>query len=84
MRNTQKYRDEELELFMAVRGEETHNFKAELFKLICKADLDNKSKLSLGYPEFVEIVSRYQNEEDYYDLLVERWETKPKKDESNE
>ena len=58
----------EKELYRIVRygGD---SFKVKLFELICKADIDNQERLAMGFPEFVEIVRRYQNERGYWEAL---------------
>jgi hypothetical protein len=59
---------EEKELYRVVRygGD---SFKVKLFELICKADIDNQERLAMAFPEFVEIVRRYQNERGYWEAI---------------
>jgi hypothetical protein len=48
------------------------SFKSNLFQTIFSADLDNMRKLSLGFPNEVEVVHRYQNEEGYWQKLLKK------------
>jgi hypothetical protein len=48
------------------------SFMTNLFKTIMSADLENMRKLSLGFPNEVEVVYRYQNEEGYWQKLQEK------------
>lgn len=47
-------------------------FTQSLFNLIAKSDAGNRYRLSLGFPEHVDVYDRYQNEEGYYEMLLER------------
>ena len=71
-RTTEKYKQAEQELIYIGRGDSLDNFHERLFNLICKADGNNEDKLSLGYPEFVDVVKRYQNELGYWQELEKR------------
>jgi len=55
----------EQDLYYVVNGQ-GGSFNTSLFETITKADITNQSKLSLGFPEFVEVVQRYQNESGYW------------------
>ena len=48
------------------------SFMTNLFKTIMSADLNNMRKLSSGFPNEVEVVHRYQNEEGYWQKLQEK------------
>jgi hypothetical protein len=58
-------------LYYVVRGS-GGSFKTKLFELICAADLGNQSRLAMGFPEFVEVVQRYQNERGYWEGIEKR------------
>jgi len=61
-----------LEVFyvMEGRGIEPGSFTRHLIETIAKADATNKGKLALVYPEYVEVVSAYQNSAELYDEMV--------------
>jgi hypothetical protein len=61
----------ELEFVYFMRGT-SGSFKSNLFQTIFSADLDNMRKLSLGFPNEVEVVHRYQNEEGYWQELLKK------------
>ena len=61
----------ELEFMFFMKGT-SGSFMTNLFKTIMSADLDNMRKLSLGFPNEVEVVHRYQNEEGYWQKLQEK------------
>jgi hypothetical protein len=61
----------ELEFVYFMRGT-SGSFMTNLFKTIMSADLENMRKLSLGFPNEVEVVHRYQNEEGYWQKLQEK------------
>ena len=63
----------ELEFVYFMRGT-SGSFKSNLFQTIFSADMENKLKLSLGFPNEVEIVRRYQNEDGYWQELQKRLE----------
>lgn len=50
------------------------SFMTNLFKTIMSADIQNQMKLSLGFPNEVEVVRRYQNEEGYWQELQKKLE----------
>ena len=58
----------ELEFVYFMKGT-SGSFMTNLFKTIMSADLENMRKLSLGFPNEVEVVHRYQNEEGYWQKL---------------
>jgi hypothetical protein len=62
---------EELEFVYFMKGT-SGSFMTNLFKTIMSADLENMRKLSLGFPNEVEVVHRYQNEEGYWQKLQEK------------
>ena len=61
----------ELEFVFFMRGT-SGSFMTNLFKTIMSADMGNQIKLSLGFPNEVEVVHRYQNEEGYWQKLQEK------------
>ena len=61
----------ELEFMFFMKGT-PGSFMTNLFKTIMSADLENMRKLSLGFPNEVEVVHRYQNEEGYWQKLQEK------------
>lgn len=54
------------------------SFKEALFHAIMKADIINKFKLSLGFPEEVRVVNNYQNTAGYWEELCEKMTNKSK------
>jgi hypothetical protein len=58
----------ELEFVYFMRGT-SGSFMSNLFQTIFSADLENMRKLSLGFPNEVDVVHRYQNEEGYWQKL---------------
>lgn len=50
------------------------SFLESLFRCIFAADVFNQAKIAKGFPEFVEVVQRYQNEPGYWEDLQNRWE----------
>jgi hypothetical protein len=63
----------ELEFVFFMRGT-SGSFMTNLFKTIMSADMGNQIKLSLGFPNEVEVVRRYQNEDGYWQELQKRLE----------
>ena len=61
----------ELEFVYFIKGT-SGSFMTNLFKTIMSADLENMRKLSLGFPNEVEVVHRYQNEEGYWQKLEKK------------
>jgi hypothetical protein len=61
----------ELEFMFFMKGT-SGSFMTNLFKTIMSADLENMRKLSLGFPNEVEVVHRYQNENGYWQTLQKR------------
>jgi hypothetical protein len=61
----------ELEFVFFMRGT-SGSFMTNLFKTIMSADMGNQIKLSLGFPNEVEVVRRYQLEEGYWQALQKR------------
>ena len=61
----------ELEFMFFMKGT-SGSFMTNLFKTIMSADLENMRKLSLGFPNEVDVVHRYQNEEGYWQQLQEK------------
>ena len=61
----------ELEFVFFMKGT-SGSFMTNLFKTIMSADLENMRKLSLGFPNEVEVVHRYQNEEGYWQNLQKK------------
>jgi hypothetical protein len=58
----------ELEFMFFMRGT-SGSFMTNLFKTIMSADIQNQMKLSLGFPNEVEVVRRYKNEDGYWQKL---------------
>ena len=61
----------ELEFMLFMKGT-SGSFMTNLFKTIMSADLENMRKLSLGFPNEVEVVRRYQNEDGYWQSLQKK------------
>ena len=61
----------ELEFVFFMRGT-SGSFMTNLFKTIVSADMGNQIKLSLGFPNEVEVVRRYQLEEGYWQNLQKK------------
>jgi hypothetical protein len=61
----------ELEFVFFMRGT-SGSFMTNLFKTIMSADMGNQMKLSLGFPNEVEVVRRYQLEEGYWQNLQKK------------
>ena len=63
----------ELEFVYFMRGM-SGSFISNLFTTIFSADIENLNKLSLGFPDEVEVVNRYRNEEGYWQKLLKKLE----------
>lgn len=63
----------ELEFMFFMKGT-SGSFMTNLFKTIMSADTTNQNKLSLGFPNEVEVVRRYQNEDGYWQKLLKKLE----------
>ncbi len=63
----------ELEFVCFMRGT-SGSFRTNLFQTIFSADIENLTKLSLGFPNEVEVVYRYRNEEGYWQKLLKKLE----------
>ena len=61
----------ELEFVYFIKGT-SGSFMTNLFKTIMSADLENMRKLSLGFPNEVDVVHRYKNEEGYWQKLEKK------------
>jgi hypothetical protein len=61
----------ELEFMFFVKGT-SGSFMTNLFKTIMSADMSNQSKLSMGFPNEVEVVRRYQLEDGYWQNLQKK------------
>jgi hypothetical protein len=66
-----KMEETELEFMFFMKGT-SGSFMTNLFKTIMSADITNQKKLSLGFPNEVEVVRRYQNEDGYWQTLQKR------------
>lgn len=64
----------EKELYFWYMSRERDNFSAILYTLIAKADGTNREKLRKGYPKEVEVMGKFQNEENYWGELKDRVE----------
>ena len=58
--------------FVYFMKETSGSFMTNLFKTIMSADIQNQFKLSLGFPNEVEVVRRYKNEDGYWQKLQEK------------
>lgn len=61
----------ELEFMFFMKGT-SGSFMTNLFKTIMSADIQNQFKLSLGFPNEVEVVRRYKNEDGYWQQLQKK------------
>jgi hypothetical protein len=61
----------ELDFMFFMRGT-SGSFMTNLFKTIMSADIQNQFKLSLGFPNEVEVVRRYKNEDGYWQQLQKK------------
>jgi len=61
----------EIEFLYFMRGT-SGSFMTNLFNTIMSADIQNQMKLSLGFPNEVEVVRRYRNEDGYWRKLQEK------------
>jgi hypothetical protein len=61
----------EIEFLYFMRGT-SGSFMTNLFNTIMSADIQNQMKLSLGFPNEVEVVRRYRNEDGYWQKLQEK------------
>lgn len=61
----------ELEFMFFMKGT-SGSFMTNLFKTIMSADMSNQSKLSMGFPNEVEVVRRYQLEYGYWKNLQKK------------
>jgi hypothetical protein len=48
------------------------SFTSNLFKTIMSADISNQMKLSLAFPDEVEVVKKYQTEDGYWQELQKK------------
>jgi len=68
LKTINKMEQTELEFMFFMRGT-SGSFMTNLFKTIMSADIQNQMKLSLGFPNEVEVVRRYKNEDGYWQKL---------------
>ena len=61
----------ELEFMFFMKGT-SGSFMTNLFTTIMSADITNQKKLSLGFPNEVEVVRRYKNEDGYWQKLEKK------------
>jgi len=61
----------EIEFLYFMRGT-SGSFMTNLFNTIMSADIQNQMTLSLGFPNEVEVVRRYRNEDGYWQKLQEK------------
>jgi len=73
LKTINKMEESELEFMFFMKGT-SGSFMTNLFKTIISADITNQKKLSLGFPNEVEVVHRYQNEDGYWQKLQKRLE----------
>jgi hypothetical protein len=71
LKTINKMEQTELEFVFFMRGT-SGSFMTNLFKTIMSADMGNQIKLSLGFPNEVEVVRRYQLEEGYWQNLQKK------------
>ena len=64
----------EHELYYIVKNPYATNFMAGLFRLLCKADKENRDRISKGFPAFVIVVRNYQIDEGYWEEVQKRIE----------
>ena len=62
----------ELEFMYFMRGM-SGSFTTNLFTLIMNSDIENQKKLSLGFPNEVDIVNKYRNQEGYWQKLQQKF-----------
>lgn len=62
---------EELEFIYFMRGA-SGSFKSNLYTTILCADIENLNRLSLGFPNEVEVVRKFKNEEGYWQKILEK------------
>lgn len=74
-----KIDSEELEFYFFMKGQ-SGSFHTNLFKAIMSADFGNQYKLAFGFPGEVSVVQRYQNEDGYWESLLEKIEKKVDED----
>lgn len=61
----------EKELFFYFIGH-SGSFMTALFDAILRADIQNKERLRMGFPQEVHVVERYKNEPGYWESVVKR------------
>ena len=61
----------ELEFFFFMKGT-AGSFMSNLFRTIMSADISNQMKLSLSFPNEVDVVRRYQTEDGYWQELQKK------------
>ena len=61
----------ELEFMFFMKGT-SGSFMTNLFTTIMSADIQNQFKISLGFPNEVEVVRRYKNEDGYWQELQKK------------
>jgi len=71
LKTKNKMEQTELEFMFFMKGT-SGSFMTNLFKTIMSADMENQFKLSLGFPNEVEVVRRYQLEDGYWQKLQEK------------
>lgn len=57
------------------------SFTTSLFACIMKADISNLMKLSLGFPDEVDVVFKFKNQLGYWEDLEKRFELSHKQEE---
>jgi hypothetical protein len=73
LKTMNKMEESELEFMFFMKGT-SGSFMTNLFKTIMSADITNQKKLSIGFPNEVEVVRRYQNEDGYWQKLQKQFE----------
>jgi hypothetical protein len=61
----------ELEFVYFMRGI-AGSFTTNLFTLIMNSDIENQKRLSLSFPNEVNVVNKYRNEEGYWQKLQQK------------
>ena len=61
------------EIFCFYKLGKEGSFMTSLIDTIFKGDVHNQAKIAKGYPELVEVITRYGNERGYWSELVDRW-----------
>jgi hypothetical protein len=61
------------EIFCTYKFGMKGGFYSSLIETMFKADIINQSKLHKGFPDLMDVVYKYGNEDMYWENLVARW-----------